>query len=192
MAGSIAACSVIACAEIRIPGAITAPSKVPSTPTISYVVAVPKSITITGPPYRVYAATASTIRSAPTCFGFSVTIRIPVLIPADTTIGLIPKYLISALPRECIISGTTDATITSSISPLCIPCRSTNSLSVIPYSSDVLGSFVVMRNVPDNSFPLNTPNVMFVFPTSITNNIFSSIQRAQLLLPARLASPELL
>ena len=131
----------------------------------------PKSITITGPPYSVYAATASTIRSAPTCLGFSVTMRIPVLIPADTTIGLIPKYLINALPRECMISGTTDATITAVISVLRIPWRSTSSFRVIPYSSEVLGSFVVSRNVPSSSSPLNTPIVIFVFPTSITNSI---------------------
>ena len=129
-------------------------------------------MTMTGPPCRVYAATASTMRSAPICFGFSVTIRIPVLMPADTTIGLMPKYLIIALPRECMISGTTDATIAALISELLIPCRSISSFNVIPYSSEVLGSLVIIRKVPSRFSPSNTPNVMLVFPTSITNSMF--------------------
>ena len=33
------------------------------------------------------------------------------------------------------------------------------------------GFFVVMRNVVISSFPLNTPNVILVFPTSIVSNI---------------------
>ena len=37
----------------------------------SYVVAVPKSITIHGPPYNSYAPTASTILSVPTSLGFA-------------------------------------------------------------------------------------------------------------------------
>ena len=53
-----------------------------------------------GPPYISYAPTASTIRSAPICCGFGVTMRIPVLMPASTTIGVIWKYLSSPPLRE--------------------------------------------------------------------------------------------
>ena len=160
------------CAEVLIPGAITPASNVPSGPITSNVVAVPKSTTIVGPPYKVYAPTASTMRSGPTCLGFSVTMRIPVLIPADTTTGFTPKYLMIALPSECITSGTTDAMITALILELSIPCLSTSSCKVIPYSSDVLGCFVFIRNVPNNSSLSNTPSVILVFPTSITRSIF--------------------
>ena len=38
--------------------------------------------------------------------------------------------------------------------------------------ADVLGCFVFIRNVPNNSSLSNTPSVIFVFPTSITRSIF--------------------
>ncbi len=58
------------------------------------VVAVPKSMMISGPPYFAYAATALTILSAPTCFGLSYLMTIPVLIPGPTSMALMLKYLI--------------------------------------------------------------------------------------------------
>ena len=125
-----------------------------------------------GPPYCSYPATASTIRSGPISFGFSVTIRMPVLIPAETMIGLMFRYLMIPLVSECIISGTTDAMITSLMSCGIIFLCSSMPQILNPYSSEVLERFVVIRNVPFNVSFSNTPNVILVFPTSIVNSIF--------------------
>ena len=46
----------------------------------------------------------------------AVMIFTPVFIPGSTIIAFLSKYLIMALRSECITLGTTDATITSSIS----------------------------------------------------------------------------
>ena len=54
---------------------------------MSKVVAVPKSTTMAGPPNFEYAATALAIRSAPTSFGLSYRIEIPVFVPGSTTTG---------------------------------------------------------------------------------------------------------
>ena len=54
-----------------MPGTITPPAYSPSPVTTSNVVAVPKSTTMQGPPTASNAATALTIRSAPTSCGFS-------------------------------------------------------------------------------------------------------------------------
>src|SRR3990170_6276039 len=78
--------------EIWMPGAIAPPRNSPLSETMSYVVAVPKSITMTGPPYRWYAARAFTMRSAPTSRGLSVRIGIPVRVPGSTTTGGKLKY----------------------------------------------------------------------------------------------------
>ena len=69
--GSFAARAKRASALIWMPGAITPPRYSPLPDTQSNVVAVPKSTTISGPLKRSYAATALTIRSAPTSRGFS-------------------------------------------------------------------------------------------------------------------------
>ena len=167
ISGSFAASSHNAFAEMRIPGAVTPDTNAPSLSTRSYVVAVPKSRTSTGPPYSSYAAAASTIRSAPIWRGFSVTTRIPVLVPGSTIIGRMLKYLIIAPSRECITFGTTDAIIASSISSCEIEFCSSRLLNSIPYSSDVRGIFVVIRKFDTTSSPRNTPTVIFVFPTSI-------------------------
>ena len=60
-----------ASALICTPGVITPPRYSPFGVTQSKVVAVPKSTTITDPLAHSYAATAFTIRSAPTSRGFS-------------------------------------------------------------------------------------------------------------------------
>ena len=52
--------------KIAIPGTITPPAYSPRAVTTSNVVAVPKSTTMQGPPRRACAATALTMRSAPT------------------------------------------------------------------------------------------------------------------------------
>ena len=54
-----------------MPGAITPPRKSPLSETTSKVVAVPISMTISGPPYCSNAPTTFTILSAPIARGFS-------------------------------------------------------------------------------------------------------------------------
>ncbi len=71
--------------EISIPGAIAPPRYSPRALTASNVVAVPKSTTIAGPPYRATAASAFTTRSVPTSLGLSVCTAIPVRTPGSTT-----------------------------------------------------------------------------------------------------------
>jgi hypothetical protein len=68
---SLEACENSASAEILIPGAMTPPTYSPVSLMMSKVVAVPKSTTTTGGPYRAIAAIALTIRSAPTSLGLS-------------------------------------------------------------------------------------------------------------------------
>ena len=81
--------------------------------TAQKVVAVPKSITTSGPPYFEYAATAFTILSAPTCFGLSYLIMSPVLTPGSITIALLLKYFDERCCNVNSIDGTTVEIITS-------------------------------------------------------------------------------
>ena len=67
--------------------------------------------------------------------------------------------------------GTTDEMMASLISLWEISLCSNKSMIVIPYSSEVLCIFVVIRNVVINFSLSNTPMVMLVFPTSIASNI---------------------
>ena len=69
--GSLAARWNNASAEMPIPGQIAPPRYSPRAEMASKVVAVPKSTTMHGPPYSSNAATAFTIRSAPTSRGAS-------------------------------------------------------------------------------------------------------------------------
>ena len=62
--------------------------------------------------------------------------------------GMVCRYLMMPLVRECMISGTTDAMITASICFGSIPRCSSMPQIVIPYSSEVRCRFVVMRNMP--------------------------------------------
>ena len=68
---SIEARSKSASIEVWMPGKITPPRYSPWAETQSKVVAVPKSTAMAGPPSSSKAATAFTMRSAPTSRGFS-------------------------------------------------------------------------------------------------------------------------
>ena len=68
-----------------MPGAMAPPTYSPRAETASKVVAVPKSTTMHGPPYRWTAASALMIRSAPTSLGLSIRIGTPVLTPGSTS-----------------------------------------------------------------------------------------------------------
>ena len=58
--------------------------------------AVPISTMMSGGSYSSSAATAATMRSAPTWLGLSMRILSPVLMPGPTTIGLQPATLMTA------------------------------------------------------------------------------------------------
>ena len=63
-------------------------------------------------------------------------------------------------------TGTTVPITARSISPPTIPCVLRRETNQTPYSSEVRGIFVVIRNVATISSSLKTPPVIFVFPTS--------------------------
>ena len=85
--GSLAVCWNSASAAIRRPGAMAPPTYSAFSVITSYVVAVPMSTTMDGPPNFACAATALAMRSAPTSRGFSVRMEIPVRTPGSTTTG---------------------------------------------------------------------------------------------------------
>ena len=57
------------------------------------------------------------------------------------------------LVRECITSGTTLAMMTPSMSVTSIPLFFSSWVIMIPYSSEVLGVFVMIRKVASSFFP---------------------------------------
>src|SRR5699024_5447841 len=128
-------------------------------------------MTTAGPFAISYPATALTIRSGPVRDGLSVTTRMPVSDSGVTINGSVWRYLIMPLVRECMISGTTEAMITSRIPFGSMALCSSMPQTVIPYSSDVRGRFVVIRNIPRSISSRKTPIVIFVFPTSIVSSI---------------------
>ena len=85
---------------IALPGAMAPPRYSPLARTASNTVAVPKSTTIAGPPYRVSAAAASTIRSAPTSRGLSYSTFIPVLNPGSHHQRLDPEVGVAHLDEH--------------------------------------------------------------------------------------------
>ncbi len=91
-----------------MPGAMAQPNSSPLAEMASKVVAVPKSITTNGPPYTSKAATALTMRSAPTSRGLSVSTGRPVFTPGSTMTGRKPKYFSVISRNAAVTRGTTD------------------------------------------------------------------------------------
>ena len=81
----------------------------------------------------------------------------------------IPKYFFMPFTRECMIFGTTEAIITSSITSVDNCLILSQSHRNTPYSSDVLDIPVVILKVFSRRSPSNSPIVIFVFPASIAN-----------------------
>ena len=79
------------------------------------VVAVPISIIISGAPYSLRPATASTIRSAPADDGSSMATLIPVLTPGPTNRGVKFSIFFTAAVMTVFTWGTTDDTATPSM-----------------------------------------------------------------------------
>ena len=89
----------------------------------SRVVAVPKSSTTQGAPYRAMAATQATDRSGPRCSSLSTPSFSPASASSTMMMGSLPKYFIMALARVCMMVGTTEAMMTSSTSSGSSPKR---------------------------------------------------------------------
>src|SRR5450830_627518 len=166
--GSLAAREKRASVEMPIPGAMAPPIYSPLSLMAQNVVAVPKSTIISGPPYFSIAATALTIRSAPTSLGFSYFIERPVFIPGPTTSGFSLKYLLHTLSRVNVSGGTTVEITTALTRLISFPEKENSSLSSIQYSSAVRCRFVERRQFPTSSLPSKTPRTILVFPTSKT------------------------
>ena len=169
--GSFAVFSNRASDEILMPGAMVPPIYSASGVIAQNVVAVPRSITISGPPYLAWAPTAFTILSAPTCLGLSYFTTSPVLIPGPMTIALLLKYFCDRCCSVYTIEGTTVEIITSFTSEKSRFSYAKSWWIIIPYSSALLRLSVSSLQLVTIFPSLNTPNTMFVFPTSNANNI---------------------
>src|SRR5204862_2786722 len=153
-----------------IPGAITPPRYSPLGDTTSHVVAVPKSTTMQPALISSYAATALTIRSAPTSRGFSYRIGMPLLIPAPTTSAGPPQWRLKNCCNPNSVGGTTDEMIPALIERHGKPSMSSSVLISTAYSSEVRSATVWIRQCAASSPSRNTPSTVFVFPTSTASS----------------------
>src|SRR5438105_4049902 len=153
-----------------MPGAIAPPRYSPLGDTTSHVVAVPKSTTMQPALSSSYAATALTMRSAPTSRGFSIRIGIPVLIPGPTTSAAPPQCRLKKRCSPNTAGGTTDEMIPASIDFLGNSSRSSSVLSSTAYSSEVRPAIVWIRQCATSSPPANTPITVLVLPTSTASS----------------------
>src|ERR1043166_7417142 len=151
--GSRAARANSASAEMLSPGAMAPPTYRASAVTRSNVVAVPKSTMHDGPPHRSYAATQLTMRSAPTSWGLSTWMAMPVFTPGSTNIGSMPKNFAIIVEMVPFSGGTTEETMApSSDHSAPMSCRAT-----MPYSSVVRSRAVARRHDVTSSSPRKMP-----------------------------------
>src|SRR5450432_880135 len=153
------------------PGTITPPKYSPFGEMQSNVVAVPKSTTMTPALMRSYAATALTMRSAPTSRGFSYSTGIPVLSPGPTTNGSRANAWRIASAITSVSGGTTLAMIAASMASLGTLRSASNCWSITPYSSSVRVVTVETRNVCSSVRPRYSPNTTFVLPMSTARSM---------------------
>ncbi len=119
-----------------------------------------------GPPYRLNAASAFTIRSAPTSRGLSVWIDRPVRVPGSTTTAGKLKYRVTMSRSAVVEPGTTDEMTTPVISfENERPVWSRSPANSTASSSAVRSVSVDRRHWCSSSGPRNTPSTVFVFPT---------------------------
>ena len=149
--GSRAARLNKASAEIPSPGAIAPPINSPLGDTTSKVVAVPISTMMHALLNRSYAATQFTMRSAPTSDGLSVSTGSPVLTPGSMNIGRILKKCSQTLRSVESSGGTTDEITIPDTSVIARPPRSNRFRSIMPNSSFVRVSGVVILQCATSS-----------------------------------------
>src|SRR5688572_9065402 len=154
-----------------MPGAMAPPMNSPRALMQSNVVAVPRSTTISGGPYRAIAATAFTMRSAPTSRGLSTLSGSGTLTPGSTVNGVRPKYFSHIHSSGCWAGGTTFEIATpvmvAGVSPR---VRSSVSMNR-PYSSAVCSRRLVSRQEASRRGPSYTPILVLVLPTSMASSI---------------------
>src|SRR5712692_11735071 len=137
----------------------------------SYVTAVPKSMTTTGPPYFVKAASALAIRSAPTSLGLSYRMRTLVLTPGPTMTGSCFRYRLEASIRAALRLGTT-LEITTPVTTLSSrPLRLNSWRSSTATSSAVRSRCEVTRQSAARRSPSNRASVTLVLPTSTARSM---------------------
>ena len=157
--------------DVTIPGAMAPPMNSPRPLTQLKVVAVPKSITISGGPYFAVAAKASTYRSAPTSRGASTASGIRVFTPGSMKNGGRPKYFSHIHSSVCWTGGTTLEIDTPWMSAARIPRECRNVSMKSPYSSAVCSRRLVRRHETSRRCPSNTPIFVLVLPTSATSSM---------------------
>src|SRR5664280_151323 len=125
-----------------------------------------------GPPYFSKAATALTMRSAPTSAGFFMAMRMPVRAPGPTTNASTPRCFPHISTHCWVRRGTTEAMPTSSTASRTIAPRSVKRLCSVPaISSLVRWRIVASRHSSTTSPPEMRPMCVCVLPTSTTSSI---------------------
>ncbi len=146
----------------------------PFSETASNVVAVPRSITMQGPPYLWNPATEFTIRSAPTSCGCSYRMGMPVFIPGCTMNGSHLKYLTAISRIDGRSGGTTQLIAIPAMRLSENPPSASRFLINTPCSSEVRSLTVVSRQLPITVGPSIRPTNVFVLPISIASNTLVS------------------
>src|SRR3954471_20510903 len=125
-----------------------------------------------GPPYFAYAASALTMRSAPTSRGLSVSTATPVLTPGSTTTGSKWKYR-STISRSAPVTGGTTEEMATPVMFLSkeSPCCSRNPPNARASSSAVRSGWVDSRQCQASSWSRNTPTTIWVLPTSTASSM---------------------
>jgi hypothetical protein len=152
--------------EVTIPGAMAPPITSPRRLTQLNVVAVPKSMTISGWPYFADAANASTYRSAPTSRGASTARGIRVFSPGSTKNGGRLKYFSHIHSSVCCTGGTTLEIDTVDAR------RAGPETGACPMKSLYRKNCSPAREPPRaTGAPVNTPILVLVLLTSATSSM---------------------
>src|SRR5262245_13012484 len=157
--------------EISTPGPITPPRYSPAPETTSKLVEVPKSTATHAPSARAWAATAFTSRSAPSSWGLSTRIGIPVLRLGPTIRHGLPMWRSHNASYSGPSCGTTVETIEPSSESKLRP-SSLSRLEMVEASSSAvtLGS-VQSRQSRASSSPSKAPRCVCVLPTSTASSM---------------------
>src|SRR5579863_6091034 len=115
------------------------------------------------------------MRSAPTSFGLSYRIGMPVRVPGSSRTAWTPNHS-SAISRNAAVNrGTTDDTAIPNWSGWkAIPFRRSKSATSRASSSEVRSPLVEIRQCCTSLGPSNSPSTVWVFPTSMVRSTLAS------------------